>query len=114
MQSDAPELGLRLRVVLFRLLLRRNDGESWMSSNVPNASLRQKLIVAGIPETEHAVDALAARIPDIEPGLLQNLPPDTVAELLLYLISKGVVSLRVASGKALLDLPWGSHVCQFY
>ena len=85
-----------------------------MSDNVPNPLLRQKLIVAGIPETEHAVDALAARIPDIEPGLLQNLPPDTVAELLLYLISKGVVSLRVASGKALLDLPWGSHVCQFY
>jgi len=72
------------------------------------------LIVAGIPETEHAIDALAARIPDIEPGLLQNLPADTVAELLLYLISKGVVSLGVPSGKALLDLPWGSHVCQFY
>ena len=37
-----------------------------------------------------------------------------VAELLLYLIAKGVVTLPVASDKALLDMPWGSHVCQFY
>ena len=29
-------------------------------------------------------------------------------------ISKGVVTLPRASDKALLDLPWGSHVCQFY
>ena len=111
---------LRLRVVCLRLLLRRVTqfgSERWGTLDElqrAEPSLRQKLIVAGIPETEHAIDALAARIPDIEPGLLQNLPADTVAELLLYLISKGVVSLGVPSGKALLDLPWGSHVCQFY
>ncbi|MCC8363622.1 MEDS domain-containing protein [Lysobacter sp. A6] len=85
-----------------------------MSSKLPNPSLRQKLIVAGIPETEHAADALLARIPDIKPGLLQQLGSDAVAELLLYLISKGVVTLRAPSQQALLDLPWGSHVCQFY
>ena len=37
-----------------------------------------------------------------------------LAELLLYLIAKGVVTLPIASDKALLDMPWGSHVCQFY
>ena len=34
--------------------------------------------------------------------------------MLLYLIAKGVVTLPVPSAKALLDMPWGSHVCQFY
>ncbi len=37
-----------------------------------------------------------------------------LAELVLYFIVKGLVTLPVASDKALLDMPWGSHVCQFY
>ena len=37
-----------------------------------------------------------------------------MAELLLYLIAKGLVTLPIACDKALLDMPWGSHVCQFY
>ena len=37
-----------------------------------------------------------------------------VAELLLYFIAKGIITLPVASDKALLDMPWSSHVCQFY
>jgi uncharacterized Fe-S cluster protein YjdI len=37
-----------------------------------------------------------------------------MAELLLYFIAKGIVTLPVAGDKALLDMPWGSHVCQFY
>ena len=84
------------------------------TSQYPNASLRKKLIVAGIPETEHSVSALAAKMPDLDAPLLQGLSADMRAELLLYLIGKGVVTLPVESDKALLDLPWGSHVCQFY
>ena len=80
----------------------------------PNASLRQKLLVAGIPESEQTLDALMTRMPDLDSPLLQGLSADMMAELLLYLISKGVVTLPKASDKALLDLPWGSHVCQFY
>ncbi|QSX77945.1 MEDS domain-containing protein [Agrilutibacter solisilvae] len=80
----------------------------------PNESLRQKLAVAGIPESEHSVDALAARMPDLDAALLQNLSADMRAELLLYLLGKGVVTLPVPSERALLDLPWGAHVCQFY
>ena len=80
----------------------------------PNASLRKKLVVAGIPESEHTLDALMARMPDLDSPLLQGLSADMMAELLLYLIAKGVVTLPMASDKALLDLPWGSHVCQFY
>ena len=32
----------------------------------------------------------------------------------MYFIAKGIVTLPVASDQALLDMPWGSHVCQFY
>ena len=80
----------------------------------PNQSLRRKLVVAGIPESEHSVPALMAKMPDLDAPLLQGLSVDMRAELLLYLIGKGVVALPLASDKALLDLPWGSHVCQFY
>jgi len=70
--------------------------------------------MAGIPEPEHSVDSLALKMPDFDGRTLQDMSADTVAELLLYLIAKGVVTLPVASDKALLDMPWGSHVCQFY
>ena len=84
------------------------------ASQNPKESLRQKLAVAGFAESEQTKDALAARIPDLNPRLLQGLSADMVAELLLYLIAKGVVTRPRTTDKALLDLPWGSHVCQFY
>jgi hypothetical protein len=78
-------------------------------------SLRKKLVVAGIPESEHSVESLASRIPtDFNAQSFQNMSADMVAELLLYFIAKGLVTLPIASDKALLDMPWGSHVCQFY
>jgi hypothetical protein len=80
----------------------------------PKESLRKKLIVAGIPESEHSVESLAARIPDFETKSFRGISPDMMAELLLYFIAKGIVNLPLADDKALLDLPWGSHVCQFY
>jgi len=80
----------------------------------PKSSLRKKLLVAGIPESEHDVNSLAAKMPDLDGLLVQGLSADMMAELLLYLIAKDVVTLPTASDKALLDLPWGSHVCQFY
>lgn len=83
-------------------------------SQYPNELLRKKLVVAGIPESEHSVESLAAKIPDLATSLLQGLSADMMAELLLYLIAKGILTLPMASDKALLDMPWGSHVCQFY
>jgi len=81
----------------------------------PQRALREKLVVAGIPESEHTTELLAARMPaDFSPQSFQGMSLDTMAELLLYLIAKGLVILPVASDKALLDMPWGSHVCQFY
>lgn len=83
-------------------------------SQYPNDRLRNKLVIAGIPESEHSAESLVAKMPDLNPGSFQGLSADAVAEVLLYLIAKGVVTLPLPSNKALLDLPWGSHVCQFY
>ena len=80
----------------------------------PNEALRKKLVTAGIPESEHSMDSLAAKMPDLELRAINGISVDMLAELLLYFVAKGIVVLPVASDKALLDLPWGSHVCQFY
>jgi hypothetical protein len=80
----------------------------------PNEALRKKLVIAGIPEPEHSRDSLAAKMPDFEVRAFDGVSVDVLAELLLYFIAKGIISLPVASDKALLDMPWGSHVCQFY
>ena len=86
-----------------------------MISPYPEPSLREKLVVAGIPESEHSAAWLAVRMPaDFDAQSFQGLSVDMMAELLLYLIAKGLVTLPVAGDKALLDMPWGSHVCQFY
>jgi hypothetical protein len=84
-------------------------------SKYPQQLLRKKLLVAGIPGSEHSVESLAARMPeDFGAQSFQGMSADMMAELLLYLIAKGTLTLPVPSDKALLDMPWGSHVCQFY
>lgn len=89
-------------------------GNNMNTPRYPNESLRKKLVVAGIPESEHTVELLAAKLPDFDVQLFQDASPDMVAGMLLYLIAKGLVTLPVPSKNALLDMPWGSHVCQFY
>ena len=85
------------------------------ASPYPSRSVRDKLLVAGIPESEHVAAALTARMPaDFSTESYQDLSVDMIAELLLYFIAKGLVSQPVACEQALLDMPWGSHVCQFY
>lgn len=42
----------------------------------PNESLRKKLMVAGVPESEHTVEALAAKIPDFDAHLFHDASPD--------------------------------------
>lgn len=81
----------------------------------PNALLRKKLVVAGIPESEHSLESLTVKVPvDFNAHSFQDISADMMAELVLYFITKGIITLPVASDKALLDMPWGSHVCQFY
>ncbi|MES2606672.1 MAG: MEDS domain-containing protein [Pseudomonadota bacterium] len=81
----------------------------------PNDLLRKKLVVAGIPEQDHTPQGLLARIPtDFQAQAVDHASPDMLAELLLYFLAKGIVILPVPNDQALLDMPWGSHVCQFY
>ncbi len=92
-----------------------SQGENLTTTRYPNPLLREKLLVAGIPEPEHSPESLAAKMPeDFRGQSLENMSSDMLAELLLYFIAKGIVALPKASDKALLDLPWGSHVCHFY
>jgi len=85
------------------------------TSQFPNELLKKKLLVAGIPEAEHSLESLGARMPvDFSAQPFQYLTADMMAELLLYFIAKGIVTLPVPCDKALLGMPWGSHVCQFY
>ena len=85
------------------------------TSQYPKDLLRKKLVVAGIPESEHSVESLGARMPaDCSAQAFQGISADMMADLLLYFITKGIVTLPIAADKALLDLPWGSHICQFY
>lgn len=85
-----------------------------LNTTYPSEALRMKLRVAGIPESDHTVQALRAKMQDLQPGVLESLAPDALAELVLYFIAKGLIVPVVAPDQALLDLPWGSHVCQFY
>jgi hypothetical protein len=85
------------------------------TSQYPQRSLRKRLVVAGIPESEHTAELLAARMPaEFSAQSFPDMSVDMMAQLLLYLIAKGLVTVPVAGDKALLDMPWGSHVCQFY
>jgi hypothetical protein len=85
------------------------------TSQYPKDSFRKKLVSAGIPESEHSLELLVARMPtDFSVKSFQGVSADVIAELLLYFIAKGIVALPVAVEEALLDMPWGSHICQFY
>jgi hypothetical protein len=84
------------------------------TSQYPNERLRKKLVVAGIPESDHSLESLLAKMPDLNSMSFRDMSADAVAEVLLYLLGKGIVTIPIPSNKALLDMPWGSHVCQFY
>jgi hypothetical protein len=76
---------------------RCREGKRLNTSQYPPPSLREKLVVAGIPESEHTAELLAARVPaDFSPQAFQGLSVDMMAELLLYLIAKGLVTLPIA------------------
>jgi hypothetical protein len=77
------------------------------TSIFPSEPLRKKLAIAGIPESEHGIESLAAKMPDFSSRMLHGLSADMMAELLLYFIAKGIVSLPRPTEMALLDMPWG-------
>ena len=80
----------------------------------PRESLRDKLIALGIPKEAHDAHALSGMLPIRLHGRLpDDLEADSLAEALIYLIGKEIIRVPCRLD-ALLELGWGTHVCQFY
>lgn len=80
----------------------------------PHEGLRRKLVKAGIARSRHDVSSMQALLP----GTAEQLPcdcadPDTLADVLLFLIEKNIVQI-IPALESLVDIDAGQHVCQFY
>jgi DcmR-like sensory protein len=76
--------------------------------------LRRQLANAGIARERHAMASLAEMLPiRLDGKPYQDFDVDIVAEVLIYLIGKGLIAVP---GPALaeLNLRWGERVCHFY
>ena len=86
-----------------------------MSESYPNPSLRNRLVRAGIPESQHSLESLVSFMPlDLNVQAFDHIDADSIAEMALYFVAKGLVKPPAAANKVLLDMPWGSHICEFY
>ncbi len=86
-----------------------------MNDTYPNQSLRSRLIRAGIPESQHNLESLLSFMPlDLNAQSFDCIDADSIAEMLLYFVAKGLVKPPTTASKILLDMPWGSHICEFY
>lgn len=86
-----------------------------MSYSYPSEPLRSRLVVAGIPESQQSVDSLASFMPlEFDTPSFRSRDADSVAEVLLYLIAKGRVKPPTTPSMILLNMPWGTHICEFY
>lgn len=86
-----------------------------MSDNYPNQELRTRLVKAGIPESQHSLESLVSFMPlDLNVQAFDRMDADSIAEMALYFVAKGLVKPPAAANKVLLDMPWGSHICEFY
>jgi MEDS: MEthanogen/methylotroph, DcmR Sensory domain len=86
-----------------------------MNNIYPNQSLRDRLFRAGIPEPQHNLESLVSFMPlDLNVQTFDRIDVDSIAEMLLYFVAKGLVKPPTGANKVLLDMPWGSHICEFY
>lgn len=86
-----------------------------MIDSYPNQELRNRLVRAGIPEPQHSLESLASFLPlDINVHSFDRMDPDSIAEMLLYFVAKGLAKPPMPANKILLEMPWGSHICEFY
>ena len=81
---------------------------------LPRESLRRQLVAVGIERERHRMASLAAMLPvHLEGKPYQDFDVDIVAEVLVYLIGKGLIAVPRPE-LAQLDLRWGDRVCHFY
>src|SRR5579859_277957 len=86
-----------------------------MSDSYPNQELRTRLDKAGIPESQHSLESLVSFMPlDLNVQSFDRINADSIAEMVLYFVAKGLVKPATAASRIFLDMPWGSHICEFY
>ncbi len=83
-------------------------------ASVPSENLRRKLEALGIARERHRLGELVALLPaSLDGRPYEDLDADCVAEVLVYLVGKGVLdaaSLEAAG----LRVEWGERLCHFY
>jgi len=81
----------------------------------PDPSLRERLQKLGIPPQHHSMQALTDMMPtEFQGELFDNSPADTLADMLIYLIGKGIIQPPMSVTEAMESFASGAHVCQFY
>jgi len=82
--------------------------------NLPREELRRELATLGIARERHSLAELIAMLPARVDGRpYEDFDADSVAEVLVYLVGKGVIDLPSAAG-ANFRVEWGERLCHFY
>ena len=80
----------------------------------PKESLRRQLADLGVARDRHRMRDLVAMLPARMSGRpYDDLDADMVAEVLVYLVSRGLIDVPTAE-LAGLAMQWGERVCHFY
>ena len=80
---------------------------------IPNA-VRAQLLAAGVPAWKHTQDGLLALFPRELNVAATDLDAKDLAEVLVYLDSRGLVRLSEAAPASIKNVGPGWHFCQFY
>lgn len=84
------------------------------SASLPNEDLRRELVGVGIARERHQLATLMDMLPTRLDGLpYQDFDADCVAEVLVYLVGKGVIDVPSAEAAG-LRVEWGERLCHFY
>jgi hypothetical protein len=81
------------------------------ASIFPAPSLRERLSQLGVSHEHQYIDMLREMMPI---GEHKAVSVDAMAEILIYLISKGIIKAPVPVEKAMGNFRPGTHICQLY
>lgn len=84
------------------------------TASFPREELRSSLAALGIARERHSLGELIAMLPGRLDGRpYEDFDADSVAEVLVYLVTKGVLDVPSAE-LAGLQVEWGERLCHFY
>jgi len=84
------------------------------SEAFPHPGLRRRLAEIGLPPERHCMRELLRVLPaELDGRPFDEMTADAIAEVLIYLVGKKVLSLPPAAALA-RDLEWGEQRCQAY